>query len=75
MPRRFSPASLRLAAVGVTHERIAARAGVDRATISSQLTGRARPGPYLFPAIRSIAGPEVAADIAEILGADLEATG
>ena len=72
MPRRYSPASLRLAAVGVTHERIAARAGVDRSTITAQLTGQHPARPYLIPSIRSVAGSEVADDVAEILGIEPE---
>lgn len=68
MSRRYSPASLRLAAIGVTHERIATRAGVERGTITMQLIGQNPPQPYLFAAIRSVAGADVAADIAEILG-------
>ncbi len=70
MPRRYSPASLRLAAAGITHERVAARAGVERATITSQLVGRSTPMPYLIPAIRSLAGVDVANDVAEILGVE-----
>ena len=65
--RQISPASLVIARAGITQEQLARLTGQARAYVGDQLTGRRRPTPALFPVIAALAGPELAAEIEELL--------
>ena len=66
--RKFSPAALALARVGVPHQLLADGIGQTRQAVSMQLAGQRRPHPALIPVIRALAGAEVAEEIAALIG-------
>lgn len=67
---RYSPGALALARVGITQGSIASRLGVSAVSVSRYLSGKLRPHPQLVAAIRTLGGPDLADEIANLLGID-----
>ncbi len=70
MPQNYSPAALVLMRRGVRLADIGERlgGGLTSATVSRQLSGELSPHPHLIDAVRLVAGPDAAAEIAGHIG-------
>jgi transcriptional regulator with XRE-family HTH domain len=65
--RQIAPASQAIARANITQDQLAGLMGQARAYVGDQLTGRRRPTPALLPVIAALAGPEIAAEIEDLL--------